>query len=43
MTGSMHGITLRTIGIKRAKFNIGLTNLIYNICRYSIISRKSLA
>jgi len=40
MTGSMHGITLRSIGIQRAKFNIGLTNLIYNCCRYAILKRK---
>ena len=39
MTGSLHGITVRSIGIARAKFNIGLTNLIYNLCRYVIISR----
>ncbi|MBQ1388190.1 MAG: transposase [Clostridia bacterium] len=41
MTDSMHGITVRTIGIKRAAFDIGLTNLINNICRYSIIKRKA--
>ncbi len=40
MTGSMHGITLRSIGIERAEFNIGLTNLVYNICRYTILKRK---
>lgn len=40
MTGSMHGITLRCIGKARAEFNIGLTNLIYNLCRYSIINRQ---
>ena len=40
ITVSMHGLTLRSIGIKRAKFNIGLTNLIYNLCRYSILKRK---
>lgn len=40
MTGSMHGITVRSIGIVRARFNIGLTNLIYNLCRYEILSRK---
>ena len=40
MTGSMHGITLRSIGIGRAEFNIGLTNLVYNICRYTILKRK---
>lgn len=41
ITGSMHGITVRTIGIERATFNIGLTNLIYNMCRYSTIKRKN--
>jgi len=40
MTGTMHGITVRSIGITRARFNIGLTNLIYNLCRYEILSRK---
>lgn len=40
MTGSMRGITVRSIGIVRAKFNIGLTNLIYNMCRYEILCRK---
>jgi len=40
MTMSMHGLTVRTVGIKRAAFNIGLTNLVYNICRYSILQRK---
>ena len=40
MTGSMHGITLRSIGIERAEFNIGLTNLVYNICRFTILKRK---
>jgi IS5 family transposase len=39
MTGSLHGITVRSIGIARAKFNIGLSNLIYNLCRYVILSR----
>ena len=39
MTGTMRGITVRSIGIARAKFNIGLTNLIYNLCRYEISSR----
>lgn len=41
ITGSMHGITLRSIGINRARFNIGLTNLVYNMCRYSILKRKA--
>jgi IS5 family transposase len=40
MTGTMRGITVRSIGIARAKFNIGLTNLIYNLCRYEILSRE---
>jgi IS5 family transposase len=30
---SMHGSYMRCIGIKRAKVVIGLTNLVYNICR----------
>ena len=41
MTGTMNGITIRNIGITRAWFNIGLTNLIYNICRYEFLKRKS--
>lgn len=40
MTVSMHGLTIRSIGIKRANFNIGLTNLVYNLCRYAIIFRS---
>ena len=40
MTMSMHGLTVRTIGIRRAKFNIGLTNLVYNMCRYSVLQRR---
>ena len=40
MTMSMHGLTVRSIGIERAKFNIGLTNLVYNLCRYALLSRK---
>ena len=40
VTMSMHGLTVRSIGIKRAAFNIGLTNLVYNLCRYSFLSRK---
>lgn len=43
MTGSMNGITVRSIGKKRADFNIGLTNLVYNLCRYSILERQQLA
>lgn len=40
ITGSMHGITVRSVGIMRATFNIGLTNLVYNLCRYEILCRK---
>ena len=40
MTMSMHSLTVRSIGIERAAFNIGLTNLVYNLCRYSFLSRK---
>lgn len=39
MTGSMNAITVRTIGFDRAYFNIGITNLIYNFCRYEILKR----
>ena len=42
MTGSMKGITVRSIGRQRAGFNIGLTNLVYNLCRYSILQRQRL-
>lgn len=40
MTNSMHGITVRCIGMIRAKFNIGMTNLIYNICRYRLLMER---
>ena len=39
MTSSMHGITVRSVGIARAEFNIGLTNLIYNLCRFEFLNR----
>ena len=39
MTGAMHGITVRSIGLTRAKFNIGMMNLVYNICRYAFLMR----
>lgn len=41
MTGSMHGITFRGIGKSRANFNIGLTNLVYNMCRYATLQNIS--
>lgn len=43
MTVSMHGLTVRSVGLHRAAFNIGLTNLVYNLCRYSILQRKELS
>lgn len=42
MTNSMNGIIIRSIGIKRAQFNIGLINLVYNFCRYRFL-KKALA
>jgi len=41
MTGAMHGITIRSIGITRAWMNIEITNLVYNFCRYSYLKRTS--
>ncbi|GBU20944.1 transposase [Fibrobacteres bacterium R8-0-B4] len=43
IVNSMNGKTVRTIGILRAKFNIGLTNLIYNMCRYEFLIRSASA
>jgi IS5 family transposase len=34
MTNTMRGITVRSIGMVRAYFNIGLMNLVYNFSRY---------
>lgn len=39
MTGSLHGISIRSIGLTRAWSNIGLLNLVYNFCRYEILKR----
>lgn len=39
MTMSLRGLTVRSIGILRAEFNAGLTNLTYNLCRYEILNR----
>lgn len=41
MTNSMHQLTIRSIGITRAWFQIGLTNLVYNFCRYEFLKRPS--
>ena len=40
MTNSMHGITIRSVGFNRACFNIGILNLVYNICRYEFLKRS---
>lgn len=40
MTGSFRGITVRSIGITRATFSIGLMNLMYNMFRYDIIEKQ---
>lgn len=37
MTGQLHGINIRSIGLTRAWFNIGLLNLVYNFCRYRFL------
>ena len=39
ISADYHGITIRSIGIYRAWFNIGLTNLIYNFFRYEFLKR----
>ena len=41
MTNSMGGMNLRCIGRRRADFNIGITNLVYNLCRYEFLCRPS--
>lgn len=39
MEQSMNGLFVRTVGIIRAKANIALTSLVYNICRFCQIVR----
>jgi IS5 family transposase len=39
MTNTMKGITIRSIGMVRACFNIGLMNLVYNLSRYAYLRR----
>jgi len=39
MENSMSSIFIRTIGKKRATYQIGLMNLVYNICRFIQLSR----
>ena len=43
MTNKFKGLTLRCIGKKRAEFNIGLTNLLYNMFRYAFLRLKSIS
>ncbi|MBR1885918.1 MAG: transposase, partial [Schwartzia sp.] len=43
MTMSLHNLTVRSIGIARATFNAGLTNLLYNLCRYEFLCRLKAA
>ena len=43
ITNGMRGLVLRCIGIVRAQYNIGLTNLVYNIRRYSYLVKQGLA
>ena len=40
MTNELSGITIRTIGRARAKVQIGLLNLVYNINRVAMLIRK---
>ena len=40
MTNSMNGIFIRSIGIKSAEFQIGLGNLVYNLCRYAFLQKS---
>ncbi len=39
MQNSMSALFIKTIGITRARYQIGLTNLVYNICRFVQLSR----
>ena len=43
MTTSMNGLTVCSIGLRRATFNIGVTNFVYNFCRYSFLCRMEVA
>lgn len=43
MTMSLHELTVRSIEIARATFNAGLTNLVYNLCRYEFLCRPQSA
>ena len=43
MKTSMKGLAVRSIGLARATFNVGLSNLIYNICRYEFLRRPAVS
>jgi IS5 family transposase len=38
---SMNGSTFRGKGLTRAKLNVGITNLVYNLCRYAFLKNIS--
>ena len=38
MKEAMGGLKVRSIGMTSAKFNIGLSNLVYNTFRYSLLT-----
>jgi transposase, IS5 family len=42
MTNSMNGIFIRSIGMARAEFNIGMMNLTYNMSRYQFLSSQGI-
>lgn len=39
MVNTMRGNLIRGIGLARAKFNLGLRNLVYNFCRHEHLCR----
>lgn len=39
MEGAMGGLVVRSIGLERAKANVALTSLVYNVCRFIQIRR----
>lgn len=43
MNNSMNGTSVRSIGLPRAEFSIGLLNLVYNIKRYEFLTRPKKA
>ena len=40
MTSSMKGIFVRSVGMQRAKFNIGMMNLVYNMFRSMVLLKN---